>query len=58
MIPVDLFNGNQSIPLSLAFRGQIDEGGTIPEVPEPASMTLLVTGLAVGAARKYRSRKP
>ena len=57
MIPVDLFNGNQSIPLSLAFRGQIDEEGTIPEVPEPASMTLLVTGLALGAARRYRSRR-
>ena len=58
MTPVDLFNGDPSIPLSLAFRGQIDEEGTIPEVPEPASMTLLVTGLAVGAVRKYRSRKP
>jgi hypothetical protein len=58
MTPVDLYNGDPSIPLSLAFRGQIDEEGTIPEVPEPASMTLLVTGLAVGAVRKYRSRKP
>jgi hypothetical protein len=57
MIPVDLFNGNQSMPLSLAFRGRIGEEGTIPEVPEPASMTLLVTGLAVGAARRYRSRQ-
>jgi hypothetical protein len=42
----------------LAFRGQIDEEGTIGEVPEPASMTLLITGLAVGAVRRYRSRKP
>ena len=58
MIPVDLFNGNQSIPLSLAFRGEIDEEGVIPSIPEPASMTLLLTGLAVGAARRYRSRRP
>ena len=58
MIPVDLFNGDPSIPLSLAFRGLIDTGGVIPEVPEPASVTLLLTGLAVGAARRYRSRRP
>ena len=58
MTPVDLFNGDPSIPLSLAFRGQIDQGGVIPGVPEPASMTLLVTGLAVGAVRRYRARRP
>ncbi|MEO5739368.1 MAG: PEP-CTERM sorting domain-containing protein [Vicinamibacterales bacterium] len=57
MIPVDLFNGNQSIPLSLAFRGQIDEEGTIEAVPEPASMILLLTGLSAGAARRYRARR-
>lgn len=58
MIPVDLFNGDQSIPLSLAFRGRIDDDGVIPSVPEPASMTLLITGLAAGAVRRYRSRRP
>jgi hypothetical protein len=58
MTPVDLFNGDQSIPLSLAFRGQIDDEGVVPSIPEPASMTLLITGLAAGAVRKYRSRRP
>ena len=58
MNPVDLYNGDQSIPLSLAFRGVIDDGGVVGAVPEPASMTLLLAGLAVGAARKYRSRRP
>ena len=58
MTPVDLFNGDPSIPLSLAYRGLIDDGGVVGSVPEPASVTLLLTGLAVGVARKYRSRRP
>jgi len=57
MNPVDLFNGDQERPLSLAFRGRITKGG-VDAVPEPASVTLLITGLAAGVVRKYRSRRP
>jgi hypothetical protein len=57
MNPVDLFNGDPAIPLSLAFRGQITRGG-VDAVPEPASITLLIAGLGAGVVRRYRSRRP
>ena len=53
MSPVDLFNGDPTRPLSLAFQGQIGEGGV---VPEPATLTLMLTGLAAGAVRRLRGR--
>jgi len=43
MSPVDLFNGNPTMPLSLAFRGQVGVGGA---VPEPSTILLLGSGLA------------
>ena len=47
---VDLFNGDATKPLSLAFRGPVTPTG----VPEPGSLLLLGTGLAgiIGAWRK------
>jgi len=47
MNAVDLFNGDPSKPLSLAYKGAITPGG----VPEPASLTLLALGLAAIAVR-------
>ena len=46
MSPVDLFNGDPNMPLTLAFRGQIDTGGVIP-VPEPETYALMLAGLGV-----------
>jgi len=45
--PVDLFNGNPNIPLTLAFRGQIDTGGVVPGIPEPETYALMLAGLGV-----------
>ena len=51
MNPVDLFNGDPTRPLSLAFRGPITDTG----VPEPASLLLLALGLGAGAYRRRRT---
>ena len=51
MNPVDLFNGDPTRPLSLAFRGPITATG----VREPASLFLLVLGLGAGAYRRRRT---
>ena len=58
--PVDLFNGDPSMPLTLAFRGQIDTGGVIP-IPEPETYALMLAGLgALGmvARRRKLAGKP
>ena len=56
MSPVDLFNGNPSMPLTLAFRGQIDTGGVIP-IPEPETYALMLAGLgALGMVARRRKR--
>ena len=53
MEPVDLYNGNPQMPLSLAFRGTIDETGV--NVPENAStFGLLAAGFAVIAIARRR----
>lgn len=46
MTPVDLFNGDPNIPLSLAFRGTITRGG-VDGVPDSGT-TLTMLGLALG----------
>ena len=54
--PVDLFNGDPSMPLTLAFRGQIDTGGVIP-IPEPETYALMLAGLgALGMVARRRKR--
>jgi len=58
--PVDLFNGDPSMPLTLAFRGQIDTGGVIP-IPELETYALMLAGLgALGmvARRRKLAGKP
>jgi hypothetical protein len=52
MTPVDLYNGNPEIPLSLAFRGQVTETGVA--TPETAStFALLTAGLVIlGVTRR------
>ena len=45
-LPVDLFNGDAAIPLSLAFRGDL------VQEPEPATAALLALGCAVLGARR------
>ena len=54
MEPVDLYNGNPQMPLSLAFRGTIDETGV--NVPEHAStFGLLAAGFAIIAIARRRT---
>jgi hypothetical protein len=58
--PVDLFNGDPSMPLTLAYRGQIDTGGVVP-IPEPETYALMLAGLgALGmvARRRKLAGKP
>ncbi len=58
--PVDLFNGDPSMPLTLAFRGQIDTGGVIP-IPEPETYALMLAGpgaLGMVARRRKLAGKP
>jgi len=60
MSPVDLFNGDPNMPLTLAFRGQIDTGGVVP-IPEPETYALMLAGLgALGmvARRRKLAGKP
>lgn len=54
MLPVDLFNGNQDMPLTLAFRGPIRPEGP---VPAPATLVLLVPALVVLAGIGYWRRR-
>lgn len=44
MNPVDLFNGDPRIPLTLAFRGTLTPGGV---VPEPGTLMLLAIAVAL-----------
>ena len=53
MTAVDLFNGDPSKPLTLAWQGSIDDGGVTP-VPEPATLTLFAIGFGVEGVRRYR----
>jgi len=53
---VDLFNNDPNRPLTLAIRSQIDPGGVVDAVPEPASIVLLLTG-AAGVLARRRSRR-
>lgn len=50
MSPVDLFNGDPSMPLSLAFRGPL------VQVPEPGTMVLIGAGICwIGATRRRKA---
>lgn len=54
MNPVDLFNGDPRIPLTLAFRGTLTPGGV---VPEPGTVLLLAIAIALfGLALGRRTR--
>jgi hypothetical protein len=56
MSAVDLFNGDPSMPLTLAFRGQIDTGGVVP-IPEPETYALMLAGLgALGMVARRRKQ--
>jgi hypothetical protein len=59
MTPVDLFNGDPSMPLSLAWRGQLDPGGGGVHAPETASTLVLLgfglAGLGMMAVRRRAS---
>lgn len=62
-IVVDTFNPTNDDNIFLAVfsvsgRGGVNEPPPDGSIPEPASMTLLATGLAGFAARRYRARKP
>jgi hypothetical protein len=43
-------------PMDLLFRTYVDTGATVPAVPEPATLSLVVLGLAAAAGRRLRAR--
>ena len=53
MTPVDLYNGNPQMPLTLAFRGPITPTG----VPEPSTFVLLTAGLLAAGLRRQRQSR-
>ncbi|MEZ5402121.1 MAG: PEP-CTERM sorting domain-containing protein [Bryobacteraceae bacterium] len=58
MMPVDLYNGDPTRPLSLAFRGTLTPGGVQnPDVPEPSTISLVAAAAIVFVLRrKTRNR--
>lgn len=54
MTPVDLFNGDARTPLTLAYRGLVNQGGTIPEPPMLALVGLAFALLAGANTRRGR----
>jgi hypothetical protein len=53
MNPVDLFNGNTQMPLTLAFRGQLTPGGVAPE-PGTVLLLAIACGLLILTLRRVR----
>ena len=56
MTPVDLRNGDSAQPLTLAFRGQVDAGGAVPE-PRAVLLLALVAGATLWRQMRSPGRK-